>query len=584
MKPLPLRRARFILLALATTAIAMPALAVPHSDLQQQIDAAIARGENRFVIPVGEHRLSSGLRLRNLKNFTLEAAPVATDQTPATLVFTNLRDGGILATDCDGLTLHGFSIDFDPIAFTQGTIESINTEKREVTFSLHDGYPDLAPHFLSGRAHLFDSRTRDWKKDAPDIYASKAIALTPRRGVLQFAKTPVKQQEFEAFAVGDYIALDFRHARGIRVERAHDLRIENVTLYSIPSIAVICRFMDGKNVFAYKIQPGPLPPGAGIPRLLSSSADGLNYAYARTGPLIENCDFSRMGDDSVNLHGIAFYVAFISNDKRTLHLLRPYGPEAFPSVIQVGDEVRSLTPDSFDIKGLTKITAFSAETTLPPGSRELAARIWKSTAVSSGKLTSYRLDLESPIPVVPGDFVEIPAIAAPGYTIRNNRFTQHRARALRIMSSHGIIEGNTIEDIKQTAISIGPELTFHREAGWVEDVTIRNNTLRRIAFDPSLQRPAAYTPGAISVFHRGETPSAPLPATHHTDIRIEQNTIEQTGGPGIHINQGYNIQISHNRLSNTNLNQSKSASALYKLTTNRPIATDNSTDVIVTEP
>ncbi|AHF90424.1 alpha-1,2-mannosidase [Opitutaceae bacterium TAV5] len=549
--------------------------------LQQQIDRVIARGETRFVIPPGEHRLPAGLRLRNLKNFTLEAASA---DAPATLIFTNLRDGGIFATDCDGLTLRGFTIDFDPLAFTQGTVESIDPKKREITFALHDGYPDLAPHFLTGRAHLFDPATLLWKTTAPDIYATSARALSPRRGILQFAANPAKNEEFNAFAVGDYIALDFRHARGIRVERARDLRIDNLTLHSIPSIAVICRFMEGDNVFNYKILPGPPPPGATLPRLLSSSADGLNYAYARTGPVIENCDFSRMGDDSVNLHGIAFYVASSSNDNRTLHLLRPYGPEAFPSVIRPGDEVRGLASDSFDVKGRSTLAAFRAEAAPPPGARELAASVWKSVAVPSGKLTSYRLDLDNPLPLSTGDFVEIPAIAAPGYIIRNNRFTQHRARALRLMSSHGIVEDNTIEDIKQSAITIGPEFTFAREAGWVEDVVIRHNTLRRVALDPALQRPSAYTPGAISVFHRGEMPSAPLPAMRHKNIRIEQNTLTHTGGPGIHVNQAQNVRIVGNTLSDTNLNTRPSASSLYKLTTGQPVAVDNSTDVTLSEP
>ncbi|EIP98879.1 hypothetical protein OpiT1DRAFT_03355 [Opitutaceae bacterium TAV1] len=574
MKPLPTGSALFLLISLT-----MSALAATDSALQQQIDAAIARGESRFVIPSGIHRLPAGLRLRNLKNFTLEAAPATSDQPTTKLVFENLRDGGILATDCDGLTLRGFTIDFDPLAFTQGTVETIDPQKREITFTLHDGYPDLAPHFLTGRAHLFspDPVTPKWKTTAPDIYATKTTALTPRRGVLYFS--PAEKEKFQAFSIGDYVALDFRHSRGIRVERASNLLIENVTLHSVPSIGVICRYMDGKNIFRYKIERGPLPPGATLPRLLSTSADGLNYAYARTGPLVENCDFSFMGDDAINLHGIAFFVARVDN--RTVSLLRPYPEEAFASIIAPGDEVRSLAPDSFDVKGRSTVVRFSADPRPAEDFSELAARTWKSAAVKAGKLTVYRLELSAPLPVETGDFIEIPAISAPGWNIRDNHFHDHRGRALRLMASNGTAERNLLENIKQAAISIGPEFTFWREAGWVDNVTIRDNTIRRVGYD---QRPATYAPGAISIFYRGETPDSPRPAMRNENIRIENNRIEQTGGPAIHINQARNIIVTGNRIRDARQLSRPAAGSLFQLTADRDIVVNHSDNVIIKEP
>lgn len=541
------------------------------SGLQQLVDEAVSRGEKRVTIPAGEHRLDGPIRLSGLNDFTL-------DGPGATLVFTNLRDGGMLITDCSGLTLSGFTIDFDPLPFTQGTVEAIDPETREVVFALHDGYPDLAPHFLTGRAHVFSSETLSWKTSAADIYATKAEALTPRRGALRFAAA--KNEEFGSFAVGDYVVLDHRHSRGVRMERCNDVRMDGVTFWSAPSIAVIARFMGGKNVFSYKIQRGPLPAGASVPRLFSTSADGLNYAYARTGPVIENCDFSFMGDDSVNLHGIAFFVA--KAEGNTAWLLRPYNEEAFASVVAAGDEVHGLAAGSFDIKGRARVVGFGVENEPPADFSELAARTWRSVAVKGGRLTVYRLELDGPLPLAEGDFVEIPAIAAPGYVIRDNRFTHHRARALRLMSSDGLIENNVIEDIKHSAITLGAEFTFHREAGWVNDVVIRGNTLRRVSFDPALQRNSAYTPGAISIFHRGETPDAPLPESRHERIHIENNVIEETGGPAIHVAFARDVTIAGNRIRATNQVTKPGAGSLYQLTADQPVNVDFSSGVVVT--
>jgi hypothetical protein len=552
--------------------LAMASSCAFGADLQQLIDDALARGEKTVTLPAGEHRLACGLRLDGLSDFTL-------DGTGATLIFTDLRDGGLLVTDCKGLTLRGFIVDFDPLPFTQVTVETVDAERGEVTFAVQDGYPDLAPHYLGGRALAFSPTTLHWKTSAPDIFASEARALDARRGVLKFS--PEKKQTLAALEPGDYLVLDFRNSRGLRIERCRDVRIEDVTFWSAPSIAVICRFMKGDNVFRYGITRGPLPPGAKVPRLLSTSADGLNYAYARKGPVIEKCDFAFMGDDSVNLHGIAFYVA--RTDGNVVYLLRPYGQESFASVVEPGDEVLGLTPDSFDVKGRSKVVSFGIEKHPPEDFSAVAAKVWKSQAVKRGKLTVYRLELTEPLGVQAGDFLEIPAIAAPGYAIRDNHFHHHRGRGLRLMSSHGVVERNTLEDIKQAAISLGPEFAFFREAGWVRDVTVRDNTIRRVGFDPVMHLPQSHVPGAISLFHRGETLGAPRPQMRNEAIRIIGNTIEETGGPAIHIAQSRDVQVTGNRLRATNQISKPGTGSLHGLTADKPIVVEHSENVTVTE-
>ena len=77
-----------------------------------------------------------------------------------------------------------------------------------------------------------------------------------------------------------------------------------------------------------------------------------------------------------------------------------------------------------------------------------------------------------------GDFLDIPASNAPGFAIRDCVFEDHRARGLRIMASHGIIERNIFRRLKMSVITVGAEYELWREAGWVEDVTIRDNGLR----------------------------------------------------------------------------------------------------------
>ncbi|EIP98884.1 hypothetical protein OpiT1DRAFT_03360 [Opitutaceae bacterium TAV1] len=564
-----------VLLVLASATA--PVLARPAGpaapDLQALVDDAAARGASQLVLPAGEHRLASALQLRNLSNLVI-------DGDGTRLVFTSLKDGGIAISDTKNLTLRGITVDFDPLPFTQGVIDNIDIAAGTLTWTVHDGYPDLTPVYLSHRAHVFDASTREWKRGAPDLYASSARALTPRRGQLSFS--PDRRWQLETLAAGDYLVQDVRRGRGIRIDRSRDITLDHVTIHSAPGLALTLRFMDGQNRFSHiTIAPGPLPAGATAPRLLSTSADGFNYAYARTGPVLENCDFSRMGDDSVNLHGIAFVVAEADPAARTVNLIRPYGPEGFPSVVRPGDEVHALAQGNFDFTGVARVVSFGIDPAPDAHFRDLAERMFPHVG-SIARFTIYRLELDAPLSLATGDFVEIPAIAAPGYTIRQNRFSQHRGRALRLMSSRGLVEDNVIDGIKQAPITLGPEFVGFREAGWVRDVTVRRNTIKNSAFDPVLLRGAAWTPGAISVIWRGETPDAPRPvAARHRDIRIEQNTIENVGGPAIHINQAENVLIKNNRITRANQVPAAGANNPWGLSTAGPVEVDHSENVTI---
>lgn len=542
---------------------------VRADDIQALVDTAVARGETKVTIPPGEHRLSSTLRLHGLNGFTLEGAG-------ATLVFTNLRDGGIAVADCERLTLRGFTVDFDPLPFTQGTVESVDVVAGTLTYEVHAGYPDLTPDYVSHRAHIFTPDTRLWKRSAPDIYASSGRALTPRRGELLFSRE--RRWQLETIAPGDLIVQDIRRERGIRMDRCASVTVDGVTVWSAPGIAMVCRFMDGENHFSFTVGRGPTPPGASEPRLLSTSADAFNYAYARTGLVLENCDFSFMGDDSVNLHGIAFAVA--EAEGNIVRLIRPYGYEGFDKVVHPGDEVRHISPGNFDIGGSSTVVSITYEKSPDPRFAALLPTLFPH--IKTTRFSTYRLELTKPLSFSPGDFMEVPAIAAAGYTIRNNRFTNHRGRALRLMSSDGLVENNHIENIKQAALTIGPEYVGFREAGWVENVTVRRNTIRDSAFDPILLRNAAYTPGAISVFHRGETPDTPRPVNaRHRNIRIEENVIENVGGPAIHVNQSADVVIKDNRIDRANQTPEMSRKNQYGLTTDRPVAVDASENVTI---
>jgi hypothetical protein len=461
------------------------------------------------------------------------------------------------------------------LPYTQGTVESIDHKNGRVSMIIHKGYPDLSDDVLTGSAHVFSPETLDWVRDAPDLYADRGVRIvTPRQAMLEFS--PAELWRLEFLNVGDYLVLDYRHRYAIRMDRCSNVTAEGLTFYSAPGIAIQCRFMKGDNRFSYIVTRGEIPDGAKVPRLLSTSADAFNYAYARKGPLLENCDFSFMGDDSVNLHGVAFPVVQVEGKR--VWVARPHGPEGFDYIVSPGDEVRALKKGNFDVFGTTRLIGF---TTIKEDSPELRAQLKQLFPhVKKQNATVYEIELESALPVAKGDFLEIPKTNPSGYVIRNNFFHQHRARGLRLMSSDGLVENNVIEDVKQAAIALGPEFAYWREAGWINNVTVRGNTIRRVAFDPGMRQPNAYTPGAISIYYRPEDVTSTVPETHHCNIEIYDNTINGSGVAAIHVNQADGVKIEGNEISDCNQSLYPANSSLA-LTGSAEIGVNNSTNVVI---
>lgn len=497
--------------------------------LQQEIDLAIARGEKQIRLKQRQYRCDSRLELKKLDGVTI-------DGNGAELIRTTLSAGGILISGCRGLTLKNLTLDFDPLPFTQGRITRI--QGNQVHFQIDRGYPRLTPPYAVRQINFFEADGVRWKRlRNGDVYGPTHI-VSSDSGYCVFARVP---EELER---GDRIILNIRSSFGIMIERSGGTTLSDLRIWSAPGVAVLGRFNLGGDLFRrIVIERGPAPSEQAAPRLISTSADGLNYAFSRPGIRLEQCDFSYMGDDSVNFHSVALPIAYRKNG-RTLDVLRQFGRESFPETVCAGDRVRLLSAGTYEVKAEAKIAGFK----LSPRNYRIAdvnrfyQRNWNRAA---GKFTAYEVTLDRDLEFSDGDFLDLPGLAVSDFTIRDNYFHDHRARGLRIMSSDGVIENNRIERTKSAAISVGCEYGYWREAGWVKNIIIRNNRLKQIGRG-SMTTPDSYTPGAISVFAKLEDYSGSCRGNRN--ILIEKNSINGSEGAGIFVFRGDGITIRGNQL------------------------------------
>lgn len=520
-----------------------------EAEIQARLDEAIRGGAREVVLPSGTVRLGAPIRIRDARDLEIRG-----EGTTLVLGFT----GGtaIQVYACSNLALRGFTLDSDPLPFTQGTVISKDAGARTCEFRVHDGYPSLTEDYLITHIHLFEAKRARWKESAPDIYARRVVALDPRRGRIEFGG---RAEDFEAVAIGDRIVLNKRDGGGIRMDRCEDVRVEGLTFLSAPGGAVLARYMRGNNRFTYDVRPGPPPRGASEPRLMSTCADAFNYAYARRGPVLEKCRFSFMGDDSVNLHGFTLLVLRAIGQNELL-VGWPYARESAEWVVAPGDTARWLRVGNYAVAGEAPVESFVWE---PKPDPELQARIdafWARTAKGRGAV--FRLKVARPLGAPEGDVIDLPGSSAPEFRIADCEFADHRARGARIMAQRGIIEDCVFLRTKQAAITLGPEYVFWRESGWVQDVAIRGNRIEDCGLSPDMTRASACTLGAISIFARKEDAKSTQPfAADNRRLTIENNTIRGCAVAAIWVRCANDLAIRNNTISRVNLSEAIGAGA-----------------------
>ena len=117
------------------------------------------------------------------------------------------------------------------------------------------------------------------------------------------------------------------------------------------------------------------------------------------------------------------------------------------------------------------------------------------------------------------------------------------------MAASGIIENNRIERLEHQAISAGASYGFWTEAGWVENIVIRNNVIDSVCIGSSAYRKVAYSPGAICTFVHNEFGHFPY-FPGNKGVVVENNRINNCAIAGIHAMASDGMIIRNNVISN----------------------------------
>jgi putative cell wall-binding protein len=477
---------------------------------QQLVDTAILNGDLTVRIPAGEYRLDSPLRVTGGNKLNIDA-------TGATFVMTKAATAIVIRNGVD-VTLTGATINYDPLPFTQGRVTAIADDLAWFDVELTDGYPTVAYQ----RVEVYDTAARFQKPGVPHLWGAK-VTLEGR--TLRTAQPNVARN----VAVGDTATFSGGNAHALLNVESTRTTLSRVTINAAPGMGFIdVSGEGGTTIDQLSITPGPPPPGATEPPMLSTNWDAVAIQGVKHGPVMKNSYIRNAGDDSFSIQSYAFPV--LSTEGNTALV-------AFEGIYHIGkpgdrlQRFRDQTPARITQLRPTRLI----DETLDP---DIAAKIGTGGMWSFDDQVLYRVTFDTDsLPFKAGDPIYNIDQSGNGFQFTDN--VVHSAyRGILLKASDGLIEDNTFRGADK-AIIVSPESTYDSHAGTAANVTIRNNTFETTGYQYANWNGSQ----AGSIGFSGENVVS-RPAFEN--FEIASNRFDRIAGLNLNISDSSNVSIHDN--------------------------------------
>jgi hypothetical protein len=439
--------------------------------IRKAVDAAVAAGAgSRVVFEPKTYRLdwcqtaSHQISLTGAKDIAMEGN--------GALLVNHPRNNLISLKNCSGVTVRGFTVDYDPLPFTQGTITGVNAKEGWLDFRIQNGYRHPVEEY--GSPGLTKPR-RDWGVVFDPVGRHRRWDVNMHFFMKEFARSPAGSDIARVFFVdeagkdlanvrpGDRYVITFKYGNSganNELSGCNDCRFEDFTVHMAKygmTFAVVKS--PGQNVFR-RVRMTFKP---GSDRLIVTPKDGFHCKENRVGPLIEECLFEGLLDDSINIGACPYWIKKV---------IAP-GVYAMNGSPAAGDRLTAFTPSRSEL-----VEGFVVKSVKPCAARP--------------KWSEVELDREVPDPGVNDTGDDFPGgpeklkftgmynldACGAGYVVRNCTFREQRRHAMLVRAPGGLIEGNTIDGVGGSGVYMANEIGSFYEGPVPRDCIIRDNVFR----------------------------------------------------------------------------------------------------------
>ncbi|MDB6039896.1 MAG: hypothetical protein JWM99_3737, partial [Verrucomicrobiales bacterium] len=306
----------------------------------------------------GEVRFKAGATYVITNSSTVSGMPLLLTHSTNVLVngngckilVRNPRIGFLDMAFCTNIIVQGFTIDYDPLPFTQGVVTAvISSPGPAFEFRLDAGYPDpTGSDFLDiAQWGTFMDSTRPGRlaDNHSTIYEFSSVVTTKTNGI--YKVTLHNRSKLPTIQVGDKWCQLARWNGSplFRARNCYQVTWLDITGYTGAAAAFAGNASSLVNEINCQIVIGPSPGGTnGVPRVKTTNADGGLFGNPRIGPWVEGCNFIGMSDDVANANTLPFFISGpVTEPTNTFHLIG-YTPggglaDLASQEVQVGDDV-----------------------------------------------------------------------------------------------------------------------------------------------------------------------------------------------------------------------------------------------------
>jgi uncharacterized protein (TIGR03437 family) len=504
----------------------------PALDSRPLFEAAVAYAvKNNIATVVANPGAYYFLTLRNTSTHALitAATNLTIDFQNSDLLFAMSNASALQFTNCTGLTIQNFTVDYQQLPFTQITVASVNSTAQSFTFNTIPGYQ--APSaFNANRAADNSDAIWMWvfRNGVPLQQVGRIEANRPVTGnTISLADTTdpwASPGNLSAIQPGDTVVFSDRGGPpAINFVGGQNNAVRNASIYSSGQIGLYFGRTDGATADHVQVIPKP-----GTDRLISTNADGIHTSFALDANVFTNNVVRRTGDDALAMS--APWIATVTATSGASVTVSRTDNSPYPT----GASVAFVNPATDAIAGTATIVS-------------------ENPAYAQQKLTAgetVTLTLDQSIPVLAANFGMIdnaPAKRGAGSVIAYNTVQEGVfARGVWLAGVENVaVHDNYIQRTSSTGIFVQQASASNTDVGPSSGITIQNNLVDDAINYGNVSHGVTFA--AASIYSVSQNSSnAQVATSPHSNITVTNNRITNSARSAIRLENVNSGQIMGN--------------------------------------